>query len=92
MIIIASTTSPSSATISGSQNHFISSYSGELTLASNKYPDTDIYYQAIKVIVNTTGTYDLGSRSYIDAYGCLYEGNFNPSSQFTNQLLCNDII
>ena len=41
-------------------------------------------------MVNTTGTYDLGSRSYIDAYGCLYKDTFNASSQFTNQLLCND--
>ncbi len=59
-------------------------------MTSNKYPETDLYYQAIQVLVNTTGTYDLSSRSYIDAYGCLYEGSFNPLSPFTNRVLCID--
>lgn len=88
---VTTTHHPSSSTTVSISNMIVSSnYMGELTLASNKYPQTELYYQAIKIEVNTTGTYDLSSRSYIDAYGCLYEGSFNPSFPFTNRLVCID--
>jgi hypothetical protein len=71
-------------------NIIISNYSDELTNSSEKYPGTDKYYQAIQIMVNTTGTYTLSSISGMDSYGCLYQDTFNPFNLSTNQLLCND--
>lgn len=51
---------------------------------------TSTYYQAIEIMVNTTGPYDLLSESNIDTYGCLYRHRFIPSEPTYYQLTCDD--
>jgi hypothetical protein len=52
-------------------------------------PNTNKYYQAIEILVNTSGYYDIRSLSNMNTYGCLYRGNYNPSD-ISNQITCND--
>lgn len=66
-----------------------SKYSNQLTSNSQKDPNSNKYYQTIQINVNTSGYYDIRSLSNIDTYGCLYRGDYNPSSSF-NQITCND--
>jgi hypothetical protein len=86
----STTTGMETSTTTGSQNLVTSYYSDELTNSSEAYPGTNKFYQAIEIMVNTSGTYDLSSLSDMDTFGCLYQGTFNPLSQLTNQLSCND--
>jgi hypothetical protein len=60
-----------------------------LTTNNEKNPNTNKYYQAIEMLVNTSGYYDIRSLSNIDTYGCLYRGNYNPLDS-SNQIICND--
>lgn len=48
------------------------------------------YYQAIEIYTETTGEYILTSGSFIDAYGYMYERNFDPSNPLLNKLLEDD--
>jgi hypothetical protein len=50
------------------------------------------YYEAIQVIVNRTGTYELTSASYnnMDTHGFLYNGTFDPLSPSTNLIMRDD--
>ena len=48
------------------------------------------YYDAIQVIVNTTGTYNFTSSSNIDTYGFLYQGSFYPFEPSINLLVQDD--
>ncbi|CAF3417508.1 unnamed protein product [Rotaria socialis] len=72
------------------ENSVISNYSSALTLSSERYPNQNKYYEAIEIIVNTTGTYSFRSSSQIDTMGYLYAGEFNPSNQNLNLLTQND--
>lgn len=73
-----------------SSDRIISNYRDELTSNNNKYPETDKYYQAIQIMVNTSGTYDLTSISNMDTYACLYQDDFNPTDITRNLISCND--
>ncbi|CAF3728355.1 unnamed protein product [Rotaria socialis] len=48
------------------------------------------YFHAIQATVLTTGTYSFKSDSLLDAYGYLYENNFNPSNPRANLLTEDD--
>ncbi|CAF1408139.1 unnamed protein product [Rotaria magnacalcarata] len=71
-----------------------SSYTNMLTTNSPTFrrtKDSDLsYFQAIQVTVLTAGTYSFKSDSLLDAYGYLYENNFNPSNPRANLLAEDD--
>ncbi|CAF4012418.1 unnamed protein product, partial [Rotaria magnacalcarata] len=70
------------------------SYTNMLTTNSPTFrrtKDSDLsYFQAIQVTVLTAGTYSFKSDSLLDAYGYLYENNFNPSNPRANLLAEDD--
>lgn len=68
----------------------ISNYSSEFTYNSERYPGLNKHYQAIEIIVNTTGTYNIRSLSNIDTVGYLYKGQFDPSNVSLNLIADND--
>lgn len=57
-------------------------------------PNTDVrdlyYYEAIEIIVFTSGTYSLTSVSDINTIGYLYEGSFDPFNPSANLLSYSD--
>ena len=84
MVLIA-TTSP----------RIISNYTSALAFSSGKYArpgstSSNYYYEAIPIIVDKTGTYDIKSLSVIDTYGFLYNGTFYPSSPLINLIYQDD--
>jgi len=48
------------------------------------------YYEAIHIIVGTTGIYNLTSYSGMDTYGFLYNGTFNSSNPLENLISQDD--
>jgi hypothetical protein len=48
------------------------------------------YYYPISIRVKTSGTYTLKSSSTFDAYGSLYQTNFDPSSVSENRISGDD--
>ncbi len=69
----------------------MSIYSSELTTNSSRYDrrinsTLNYFYESIELNVNTTGNYRFVSQSYIDTYGYIYQGNFNPSYPSMNIL------
>ncbi len=73
----------------------MSTYSGILSSSSPRFTRANIntgnfYYQAIQVVVSTTGTYTFTSTSSFDAYGYLYDGSFNPLSPSQNLITSDD--
>lgn len=56
----------------------------------NSTTSFNYYYQAIEITVDTTETYTLTSESFIDAYGYLYEGNFDPLNPLLNKIIEDD--
>jgi hypothetical protein len=48
------------------------------------------YYEAIQLIVPTTGYYEITSLSTMDTHGYLYNGSFYPSNPQLNQIAHND--
>jgi hypothetical protein len=51
---------------------------------------SDHYYEAIQIIVNRAGIYDITSISGMDTLGFLYDGPFNPSNSSLNLLEKDD--
>lgn len=47
-------------------------------------------YEALKISTLNTDFVRIASHSSFDTYGCLYNGDFNPSSPTRNLLLCDD--
>ncbi|CAF1165088.1 unnamed protein product [Adineta ricciae] len=82
--------------ISAQSSSFFSYYSSALTNNSEIYSREEgfgvkYYYQAIRVRVNTTGTYTFKSSGRIeDTYGCLYQGNFYPMHPEYNTVAKDD--
>jgi hypothetical protein len=83
LISLASTTTTSPSFV-------ISSYSSELTNGSERYPQADRYYEAIEIIVNSTGIYTFKSEENIDGIGILYQPNFDPYNPSTNRIIEDD--
>jgi len=72
-----------------------SNYSSALTTADRMYmrpgsANSDHYYEAIQIIVNRAGIYDITSLSGMDTLGFLYDGPFNPSNSSWNLLEKDD--
>ncbi|CAF2912153.1 unnamed protein product [Rotaria sp. Silwood2] len=71
-----------------------STVSSALTNYSDQYFRTGntnlYYYQAINIIVNTTGNYTITSNSTVDTYGCLYKNSFNKTRLAFNRVAQND--
>jgi hypothetical protein len=67
-----------------------SNYSSELTEDSEIYPEANKYYEAIQIMVNTSGFYILNSIENLDGYGYLYQSYFNPSNPTYNLLVQDD--
>jgi hypothetical protein len=66
-----------------------SNYSSALTTNDRIYmrPETtasDYYYEAIQIMVNRAGIYDIMSVSDMDTLGFLYDDTFNPSNSSWN--------
>jgi len=51
---------------------------------------TNTYYEAIQLIVPTTGYYDIKSLGTMDTHGYLYNGSFYPSNPQLNQIAHDD--
>ncbi len=83
-------------TTTTSQAYIISNYSSALTYDSETYSrdgnnfTSDYFYEAIEVIVNTTGTYTFSSLTIMDAYGFLYTFDFNSADPLINLLTKDD--
>ena len=72
-----------------------SSYSSELNNKSQKHTDFNCrqpnhYYEALEINVNKSGFYMFSSESSFDAYGYLYEHQFNPYDSIDNSFARND--
>jgi hypothetical protein len=72
-----------------------SNYSSALTTNDAQFsrPQTTssgYYYEAIQIIVDRSGTYDIKSLSNMDTRGYLYNGTFYPSSSLTNLIAEDD--
>jgi hypothetical protein len=72
-----------------------SNYSGALTVDDGLFTrpggsSSGYYYEAIQIIVDRTGTYDIQSLSGLDTHGFLYNGTFYPSSSSTNLMYRDD--
>jgi len=77
-----------------------SNYSSELNNKSQKHTSfncrpLDHYYEALEINVNTPGFYMFSTESSLNAYGYLYEHQFNPYDSIDNSLaqsgdLCDD--
>jgi hypothetical protein len=83
LISLASTTTTS-------QSFVISNYSSELTIDSETYQGGNKYFEAIEIIVNSTGTYTFTSEEYIDGIGVLYQPNFDPYNPSNNLIIEDD--
>jgi hypothetical protein len=62
----------------------------EDALYSRPGGSTNTYYEAIQLIVPTTGYYDITSLSNMDTHGYLYNGPFYPSNPQLNQIAHDD--
>ncbi|CAF4479080.1 unnamed protein product [Rotaria magnacalcarata] len=72
-----------------------STYSSAWTTNSQKFARisggvANYYYEAIRVIVNTSGNYNITSSSNIDTYGYLYASSFYPSNISLNLIAQDD--
>ncbi|CAM4917550.1 unnamed protein product [Rotaria socialis] len=72
-----------------------SSYSSAWTTNSQTFARisggvANYYYQAIRVIVNTSGNYNITSSSNVDTYGYLYATAFYPSNISLNLIAQDD--
>ncbi|CAF4477102.1 unnamed protein product [Rotaria socialis] len=72
-----------------------SSYSSAWTTNSQTFARisggvANFYYQAIRVIVNTSGNYNITSSSNVDTYGYLYATAFYPSNISLNLIAQDD--
>ncbi|CAF3642717.1 unnamed protein product [Rotaria socialis] len=72
-----------------------SSYSSTWTTNSQTFARisggvANYYYQAIRVIVNTSGNYNITSSSNVDTYGYLYATAFYPSNISLNLIAQDD--
>ncbi|CAM4756555.1 unnamed protein product [Rotaria magnacalcarata] len=72
-----------------------STYSSAWTTNSQKFARisggvANYYYEAIRVIVNTSGNYNITSSSNIDTYGYLYASSFYPSNISLNLIPQDD--
>ncbi len=73
----------------------MSNYSSALTIGSGSYirpgsSSSGHHYEAIQVIVNTTGYYTFTSSSNMDTHGFLYNGAFYPSQPSVNLIARDD--
>jgi hypothetical protein len=68
----------------------ISNYSNVLTTNNEKIPNNNKYYQAIEILVNTSGYYTFNSVENIDGLGYLYQSYFDPSNPTYNLLAQDD--
>ncbi|CAF4217803.1 unnamed protein product [Rotaria sordida] len=78
-----------------SPTSYNSRYSSLLAMNSKKYArnensSSNFYFETINVIVNTTGSYKFTSKSNIDTYGYIYQGNFYPLYPTFNLLAHDD--
>lgn len=75
---------------------FVKVYSNRLSINSptfiRPYGDDGTYYpyEALQLIIRTSGTYSLRSYGSMDTYGCLYQLSFDSSDRWQNLLTCND--
>ncbi len=77
------------------QTIITSNYSSALTTDNQKFirPATSsasYHYEAIQVVVATTGTYTFKSISNLDTYGYLYNQSFDPSYASENLIIEDD--
>jgi hypothetical protein len=75
--------------------YVVSTYSDILSSSSPRFTRANIskgnfYYRAIQVVVSTSDTYTFTSTSSFNAYGCLYDGSFNPLSPSQNLIASDD--
>jgi len=73
----------------------VSNYTSALTTADGTYArpggtSSSHYYEAIQIVVDRTGTYNITSLSGLDTHGYIYNGTFYPWSPATNQSLHDD--
>jgi len=61
-----------------------------LTSDDEKYPGSNKYYEAIEIMVNTTGNYTFTSVENIDGVGYLYRPSFDPSNLSNNLIVQDD--
>ncbi|CAM4922448.1 unnamed protein product [Rotaria socialis] len=90
------TSSPVSSTSSFTPSTVVnSSYSSTWTTNSQTFARisggvANYYYQAIRMIVNTSGNYNITSSSNVDTYGYLYATAFYPSNISLNLIAQDD--
>jgi hypothetical protein len=95
LLSITPTTSQA-ITIPTTEPSVSSSFSSELSTNSlvfhrpDRDPEENYYYQAIEVIVPTSGTYMFTSDSELDTMGFFYDTSFDPSSPTTNLITEDD--
>lgn len=83
------------ASIRTPSNAVNSTYSSAWTTNSQMFARINggvpnFYYQAIRLIVNTSGNYNIVSSSNIDTYAYLYAGTFYPSNISLNYIIQDD--
>ncbi|CAF4115977.1 unnamed protein product, partial [Rotaria magnacalcarata] len=88
------TTTTTSTTSSAKSTIVKSTYSSTLTDDSNRFFRTGntnfYYYQAINLVVYTTGTYSFTSNSAMDTYGYLYNNSFDKTKLSLNLVTQDD--
>lgn len=94
-LLLASSFSTTTWLTTTTTTSFMSNYSSALTVNSEMYlrnenSTSNFYYEAIQLNVNTTEIYTFTSKSNIDTYGYLYQGNFYPSYPSLNVLEDDD--
>jgi hypothetical protein len=78
------------STMTPTQSFVLSNYSSELTNSSEMYSGSNKYYEAIQIMVYTTGYYTLNSVENIDGMGYLYRSYFDPLNPSYNLLAEDD--
>ncbi len=73
----------------------VSNYTSALTIDDGRYArpsgsGSGYYYEAIRIVVDRTGTYTIASVSGLDTHGYIYNGTFYPLSPSINQILHDD--
>jgi hypothetical protein len=73
----------------------VSNYTSALTITDGRYTrpsgsSSGYYYEAIQIVVDKTGTYNISSLSNLDTHGYIYNGTFYPLSPSTNLSLHDD--
>ncbi|CAF0846467.1 unnamed protein product [Rotaria sordida] len=88
--LVTTTTRPNVINITG----IVTNYSSSLNNTSPRFtrfgPTGIFYFEAIRVTVNTTGTYTFKSNCSINSYGYLYVNSFNPSNVTSNLVALDD--